>query len=301
MRHPKLLLAVAATLMISACGFHSTTEVGALNQAQAVGSPFTQQITPEYREFAQELENEADYADSLHFARKGLATAEGEAVLPEPIADWNVTPPQITELAPARERLLLAFDRAGREVAPKESALAQAKFDCWIEQEEENWTSPENVTCKNEFMNAMAALEGKVGKAPPAAPSPDMMSPVTDMNMAPTGPMKVEDAKYLVFFDFDKSEITDSAQSVLDAVAQEVKSRQLKGINVIGHTDTSGTNEYNQALGERRASSVDAALAARGVPQGMMATSSRGETELMVQTPDGVREPANRRVEISFE
>ena len=51
----------------------------------------------------------------------------------------------------------------------------------------------------------------------------------------------------------------------------------------------------------RRANSVRDALIQRGVPAENITVESRGETQLMVQTPDGVREPANRRVEVSFE
>jgi OOP family OmpA-OmpF porin len=69
---------------------------------------------------------------------------------------------------------------------------------------------------------------------------------------------------------------------------------------VAGHTDSSGANAYNERLSTRRASAVKDALAARGVAVTVMTTESRGERELLVQTADNVREPANRRAQITF-
>jgi OOP family OmpA-OmpF porin len=280
--------------------FSSHTEIDALNETQAVGSPFTQHLTSEYRDFANIEQNSMfDFADALHFARKGIASAEGDAVMPEPISDWNLQPVQIDELRSGRARLINAFQRSSRELAPQESAIAQSRFDCWIEQEEENWDTPESVVCKNEFLSAMNALEAKLGNAP--VPVEEVMAPVTDMPMGEAEPMAIEDAKYIVFFDFDSSSIEESGASVLDAVAAEVAKRNITSVSVSGHTDTSGADAYNKKLAERRAGNVATALQERGVAVDLINTKSSGESVLLVDTPDGVREPANRRVEISFE
>ena len=71
-------------------------------------------------------------------------------------------------------------------------------------------------------------------------------------------------------------------------------------IMLAGYTDTSGSANYNQGLSQRRADSVKAYLAGKGIPDGVMTTQAFGETRLLVQTADGVREPQNRRVEITF-
>jgi len=280
--------------------FSSRTEIDALNQTQAVGSPFTQYLTAEYRDFANiEQDSMFDFADALHFARKGIASAEGDAVMPEPISDWNLEAEQIDELRAGRARLISAYQRSARELAPQESAIAQTRFDCWIEQEEENWDTPENVFCKNEFLSAMDALEAKLGNAP--VPVEDVMAPVTDMPVEDAGPMAIEDAKYIVFFDFDSAAIEESGASVLDAVAAEVAKRNISSVTLSGHTDTSGASAYNERLAKKRAGMVAKALQERGVSADLLNTTSSGESVLLVDTPDGVREPANRRVEISFE
>ncbi|MBI4030800.1 MAG: OmpA family protein [Proteobacteria bacterium] len=290
-------------LALSACGnFGAHSEVEALNEVQAVGSPFTQHLTSEYRAFAnREMHDMLDYPDGIHFARKGLAAASGEAVLPEPISDWNLNPQHMEELSTARGRLIVAYDMGAREIAPQQSAVAQVNFDCWIEQQEENWQAADIAGCKNRFMDAMAAIEGMLGPMQPKA-EPEFMPPVQQIEApTPAEPMKPQDAMYLVFFDWDAHSIGAGAENVLDAVAQEVKSRNLTAIHVIGHTDSSGPNPYNDKLAIRRGNAVRDALVKRGVDASLIKVEGRGETELLVQTPDNTREPANRRAQITFE
>lgn len=289
------LLAVA-TLSLGACsGFKSHSEVEALNEAKAVGSPFTQQLAAEYRDLANHEQNIGfDYPDALHFARKGLAAAAGEVVLPEPVSDWNLRPEHIQELSAARAGLIAALDRGGREAMPKDAAIAQSRFDCWIEQQEENWQKNEIIACKSQFMEALNRLGG-VSAPPPA----DVMPPV-EAGQVPLTPMAPEDAKYLVFFDFDSSRVDQGGNSVLESVAAEIAKQNISSVNIIGHADTSGSKKYNKRLSMKRANAVREALVARGVNANLLMVDSRGEEELMVPTADEVREPANRRAEITF-
>lgn len=282
---------MAGLVLISGCTvFDSFSEVDALNETQAVGSPFTQALADEYRIFSnRELREMMDYPDALHFARKGLAAAAGEAVLPEPITDWNLEEPYIQELSAGRGRLIVAFDLGAREVAPAESAHAQAMFDCWIEQQEENWQDADIINCKSGFEDAMNKLEGMI-----QAPAPEAVVETAE-------PMAPEDAVYLVFFNWDEAILEAGALNVLDAVGMEVAKNTPAQINVIGHADTSGPLDYNQKLALKRANAVRDALIQRGVDATIMMVDSRGESELLVETPDNVREPANRRVNITFE
>ena len=76
--------------------------------------------------------------------------------------------------------------------------------------------------------------------------------------------------------------------------------RQSASIVLAGHTDKSGSDQYNQGLSQRRADSVKSYLAGKGVPDAAMTTEAFGESKPLVDTADGVREPQNRRVEITF-
>lgn len=308
------ILGGMAMMALGGCGnFGAGGEVKALNEAKAVGSPFTQVLAREYRDYANsELNKMFDHPDALHFARKGLAAAAGETVLPEPISDWNLTPQHMDELAVARGRLLVSFDLGSREAIPEQAAIAQARFDCWIEQQEESLRSVEADECKSAFMQAMGAVEAVVGTTPPApppvaeipvarAPEQDFLAPIGSENMqAPTTPLRAEDAMYLVFFDYDSASVGGSGQNVVDAIAQEVRNRNLGTVQIIGHTDTAGPASYNNRLAMRRANAVRDALTQRGIDASIVRVDSRGEAEQLVKTPDGVREPANRRAQITF-
>ena len=103
---------------------------------------------------------------------------------------------------------------------------------------------------------------------------------------------------YLVFFDWDKYNLTDRARQIIAEAAQTARSTGTTRIEVAGHADRSGTPQYNQALSQRRADAVAAELVRRGVNRNEIAISAYGESRPLVPTADGVREPQNRRVEI---
>ncbi|HEY0835875.1 MAG TPA: OmpA family protein [Azospirillum sp.] len=105
--------------------------------------------------------------------------------------------------------------------------------------------------------------------------------------------------EYLVFFDWNKSNITPAADRIIgDVVSALGANRSTARVQVIGHTDTSGAPNYNQRLSMRRAASVKQVLVAKGVPAANVTTEGRGETQLLVRTGDNVREPSNRRAQI---
>jgi OOP family OmpA-OmpF porin len=103
---------------------------------------------------------------------------------------------------------------------------------------------------------------------------------------------------YLVFFDFDSSRLTPEAKQIVASAAADALQGKTTRIDVTGHTDRSGSDRYNQALSVRRAESVRRELVADGVADSLIVTRGVGESDPLVPTADGVREPQNRRVEI---
>lgn len=132
--------------------------------------------------------------------------------------------------------------------------------------------------------------------APEPAPAP-APTPVAEPAPAPAPQPEVKPA-FLVFFDFDRSTITPQARQIIEAAAAEAKRTGSVQINVTGHADRSGSNDYNMRLSMRRAEAVRAELARLGIGADEVAVRGRGEEEPLVETPDGVREPQNRRAEI---
>jgi OOP family OmpA-OmpF porin len=268
----RLIGVVAALGFLAGCA----SDVDQLREAQPTGgTPFTQALTKEYQDLvAFEADEMADWVDAHYFARKGLAAANGDVVLPEELGIWDLPPEMVDELASARGRLMRALDSGARESNPEIAARAQARFDCWVEQQEENHQLDHISACRDEFLAAMEELEG----GPPIAMAPNT---------------------YIVLFDFDRYNIRPDAQVVIDQVLADAAAKGVPvSISAIGHADRSGPEDYNMALSLRRADAVREALIAGGIDGNAITVAGRGESEPAVPTADGVKEQANRRVEI---
>ena len=103
---------------------------------------------------------------------------------------------------------------------------------------------------------------------------------------------------YLVFFDWDRADLTVRARQIVAEAAAASTRVQTTRIEVGGNADRSGTPAYNQGLSLRRAEAVAAELVRRGVPRSAIDIKAYGDTRPLVATAAGVREPQNRRVEI---
>jgi OmpA-OmpF porin, OOP family len=103
---------------------------------------------------------------------------------------------------------------------------------------------------------------------------------------------------YLVFFDWNRADLTDRARQIVAEAANNSRAARSTRVEVAGHADRSGTPQYNQRLSQRRADVVAAELVRNGVSRNDIGVTAYGESRPLVPTADGVREPQNRRVEI---
>ena len=145
-----------------------------------------------------------------------------------------------------------------------------------------------NFQVGSEYNHAiMVGLRYAFNAAPPPPPA-----------QIPVAPAPAPSRTYLVFFDWDRADLTDRARQVIAEAAQASTRVQVTRIQVNGYTDLSGTARYNQGLSVRRAQNVANELVRDGVPREAIATHGFGESNPLVPTAKGVREPQNRRVEI---
>ncbi len=144
-------------------------------------------------------------------------------------------------------------------------------------------TTSGGMTYTNQNITAMLSVSYKFS-APEAAPPPPSPQP--------------QAASFMVFFDWDRSNLSAQALATIKQAADAFKTKGSARITATGHTDTSGPDNYNMALSLRRANAVKDALVQNGVPATAISVIGVGKAGLLVQTPDGVREPQNRRVEI---
>ena len=158
-----------------------------------------------------------------------------------------------------------------------------------------------DVGINADFRNhtVMAGLRFTFVPPPPPPPEPEVVEAPPPPPPPPPEPQMP--MNYLVFFDWDRSDLTEEGMRVVAAAAQNALSGGISTIMATGHADLSGPDPYNMGLSQQRAETVRDQLILLGVPAEMISIAWKGEREPLVPTPDGVREPQNRRVEILFE
>ena len=152
---------------------------------------------------------------------------------------------------------------------------------------------------KPEVTNAYwkdAACARFVEDLPPPPPPPPPPTHEEHVVIPPPVP-PVE--RFTVYFAFDKSDLTPAAISVIERAAKDAPAKSAD--IVVGYTDEAGGVEYNLALSARRAKAVAEALVAHGVDPTSLDVSWKGKADPAVPTPDGVKEPLNRRTTITIE
>lgn len=130
-----------------------------------------------------------------------------------------------------------------------------------------------------------------VQAAPPPAPP------------APAAPVyETATISATTLFDFDKSDLKPAGKAELDTVVSRIRGKgaEVIDVNVVGHTDSIGTEEYNQALSLRRATTVKDYLVGEGVDPGIIDVSGKGETDPVASNATAEGRAQNRRVDISI-
>jgi outer membrane protein OmpA-like peptidoglycan-associated protein len=288
----------AAGLTLAACV--STSSLDDLGNASPTGSAFTQQLFRNYSFLARSfnggggsssdsgggildqdftLFGDDDDTSPLAeaFATKALIAAKGIEVDPEPSSDG--------ESASARDRLIHALSE-GKDRFPVDAARAQTDFDCWMLNSAVAAQRGAAEQCRASFGNSIARLEAEL--RPQVAPPPPPQPPTVASN-------------FTVYFDFDSWTLTGEELTVLQQAIATARAGGQSRIAIVGHTDTSGSAGYNQALSVKRANVVAETLVDMGARREAIQISGVGETDLAVPTPDGVREPKNRRAVVTLQ
>jgi len=292
MRGLRLIAVATATMFLGACAGMLVDDErrSDLAKLKPSGTTFNSYLAQEYLELSTYEEKvEFDWQDADRWAKKGLDAAANKAVLPEVPGEpeWGGVPEAARgPLTQARQRLMSALDRSGRDKAPKAAARAQVMYDCWVEEEEEQWQKARIAFCKGEFEKALAEVERALAPAPAPAAAP--------------APAPAAAANFIVYFDFNSDKLNPAALKVVDDAVAEFKKRGRASVTLAGHTDKSGSSAYNQRLSKRRADAVLSAMVARGVPANVVTEQAFGEDRPAVPTADGVKEARNRRVEINL-
>ncbi len=282
----KRVVALACVLVLGGCGFGNLDK---LKRTTPVADPFNRTLSQEYLAFSESEATQYDWMDSAYFAEKGLKAAYGHQTEPENINNWDLPPNIVPTIRDARKQLVDVLKSNAAQHQPEKAAKAQFLFDCWVEQQEENWQTEEIAACRESFYEALDGLSNGGGEP---APEPVAEAP------APTQAASADGLSYMVFFEHNSSTLTPEANHILDSIIGDIKKLPAYEVVLNGHTDTSGSQQYNLGLSKKRAQVVKDTLIRGGVLAEYIILFAFGETDLREPTADGVRDPANRRVEI---
>jgi OmpA-OmpF porin, OOP family len=141
-----------------------------------------------------------------------------------------------------------------------------------------------------------AAPAAPSAPAAPAAPS----APAPAAKPAPSSVRQSIVIQADALFDFDKSVVRPDGKKSIDAALDKIRGVDLEMVIATGHTDSIGTNAYNQKLSERRAAAVKAYLVSKGIPASKVTTIGKGETQPVATNKTAEGRQKNRRVDIEF-
>ena len=199
-----------------------------------------------------------------------------------------------------------AFAQAnnGYAISADGQNVRNASGECW---RAGHWTpAMATMACDPDLVPKPAAAPAPAPPPPPApAPAPEpapRAAPAPAPAPAappPPAPMS-EKVTYAAdaFFDFDKSVLKPAGKAMLDDLVSKIKMMSLEVVIAVGHTDSVGSNQYNQKLGARRAAAVKAYLVSKGVDANRVYTESTGQTDPIASNKTAEGRSKNRRVEV---
>lgn len=322
----------ALALVLAGC-----TSTVAMPEPSVRPDSFYAYLATEYLRLAEAEAARYDGRDARSYRLRAAASLRGETVDPESLAARVLPADQKGELSAARLRLEAAIERAGRILSPKHMALAQAAFDCWIEEQEEAHQPEDISVCRNAYLTAIADVEADLGKSivvllpgregevgavtlatGAGAQSLTRANEAAALSLDETLPHIVLDdegiqtifgdalrvepqlpVRFLLYFEAGTDRLTAESTAQLGAIRTTVAGRPAPDVSVVGHTDTKGAAETNERLARRRAEAVATLLLAEGLSAESLVVDSFGETDPVRPTADDVDEPLNRRVEVT--
>jgi len=259
--------------ILSACS--GSWDVEGLKSSSVSGSAFDKALRDEYVTLAAAERAEDDWRDTATFVARGKLAAAGTPSAPEAIADRDLPDDKVAELTTARAQVMHFLTPVYKAEAPKALASAQAGYECWMQEQEENWQTDDIAACRKQFDAAIKTLSDleKAKAVKPASP-------------------------FVVYFGLNSAKLQGDALVVIKEAAAAFKTQKASRADIAGYADRAGATGYNDRLSSLRAEAVGEALVKAGIPETAVTISAFGESDLAVQTPDGKKEPRNRRVVI---
>lgn len=308
-----LLALLLPLLLVTGCVRFGVEE---LQDATMQGDEFQTALAQEYLKFAESEADQYDWVDADYFARKGLRAARGEEVALEEVANWEVPYSMTGNFADARDKALAVISSPARTEQPVLAAKVMVLFDCWLEQQEEEWQQGDIERCRDEFFttldqvnmtspvlipdkNLPASLNiedlnleasdfeivEESGKAAKSAPDEIVPAYVKKSRAKESGRASI--STHVIFFESDSAQINGDGQDVINNVIAQLQGLPEYEVRVHGHADATGSEEYNTMLSKLRAEGVKKTLVEKGVVADAVKVKYHGEAGTEGQAPKG--------------
>jgi len=282
---------------------------------------------------------EADWNDTTFFLNRARRLSQGRYKEPTNIDARDMPADALAEVTDARRRLMIALSSTRIWRQPVESAQAQASFDCWMQEREENFQTDDISSCRNTFLAVIQKLEttkprtlvvllpdlsGQVGEidfttlsgketlsgersATTVNKIGDAPSPAFELKQAALEQsfgaaieaQPVPPERFIIFFELRSSDLTETSAAQIPQIIDAIARHPAAEVEIVGHADRSGTDKFNDALSLRRANEIKAQIIGKMDNAEALRVTAQGEGKPFVVTPDGVVEPQNRRVEVT--
>ncbi len=202
--------------VLSACS--GAWDVEGLKASKTSGNAFDQALRDEYVALAAAERAEYDWRDTATFVERGKLAAAGASPAPEAISARDLPEGKVAELTAARAQLMPFLTAEYKAAAPKPLAAAQAGYECWMQEQEENWQLDDIAACRKKFDDAIKALK--------------------DVERLKAQP-------YVVYFALNSAKLQGDALAVIKEAATAFKAAKAARADIAGHADTSGKASIN--------------------------------------------------------
>jgi OOP family OmpA-OmpF porin len=281
-----------------------------LKQISMDFDPFTQTLVQGYRDYADASQQAGSMEAAYIFTEKGLRAADNQFILPENPISWFTEKQNFSMLTLTHERLMALLDHPQIDKEPVLTAKTILAYDCWVEQQANTRNIKQMRLCQQGYFELYAKLDAaldahemaeeealaliKAAEEKAARLAAEQAALAAEQNK----PEQVQSTSSVIYFPFDSAIPGENAQTLLDELIGYVLRIELNEALIHGHADRAGPAHYNLRLSEQRAAYVRSRLVAAGVDDAHIQHYGFGESDPQIPTADGVREAANRRVEI---
>tara|TARA_A100001015_G_scaffold321532_1_gene452780 strand:+ start:2308 stop:3234 length:927 start_codon:yes stop_codon:yes gene_type:complete len=289
-------------LIINSCAHF---KIEKLEKNEFNGKDVFSLLSKEYKNFAKyELYDMHDELDANYFAYKGLIALNDNIVFPENPKKWKLSEENFNIFMKYFTHINELIEQQVHKKDPKVFSKMLIGYDCWIEQQEENWQTNHIKKCKDQFesnyekiINALNNKEPK--KSISSKRNKDNI--INEDNTEEKNPNVILEEKLhvRVFFNFDSFMLNSAEKNKLQDIIEKAKKNKELTIYIEGHTDTKGPHLYNLALSNKRASFIRNYLKEIKVMNKIL-IEGFGEKKPLLTTLDNVKEKKNRRAEVTI-